>query len=248
MAKVKGLIQLVGTLSGINFYLRKGVLVARSAGGGFTGEAIKMKASMEKVRQNGSEFGEVARMVKAFKIGIAPLLFSTRLPELHGRLMRLFSAVKNEDVVSARGSRTFVKGLASANGKRLLTGFCIPEYSSMFSGFYTKVRFDWATSTLHFSAVQSGLFVFPKAVDGISLQVGVLELGDGEAGCVLKLSDTFFITAANELPEQVVVPDVTAETTRCLVVVSLRQFERKGEGFVPIALKNSFYLEVVGVG
>jgi hypothetical protein len=246
MAKVKGLIQLVGTLNSINFYLRKGVLVARSAGGGFSGEAIKSKPSMEKVRQNGNEFGQVSRMVKVFKMGIAPLLFSHHFPELHGRLMRLFTAVKNEDLVSIRGSRTFMTGLNSAEGRKLMTGFCIPAYSPTFVSLYPKVHFDFTTGCLHFTADLAELFSFMNPVAAISFQVGVLELD--AVGCVLKLAEPLFITAASDLPEQVLVPDFEVSTARCLAVVSLCHYERKGEGFVAIGLKSSFYFEVVGVG
>lgn len=41
MAKVKNIVGLQGTIGGVNFYLRKGVPLARAAGGGFNGDAIK---------------------------------------------------------------------------------------------------------------------------------------------------------------------------------------------------------------
>ncbi len=54
MAKVKSLIELKGTLSGLNFYTRQGVAVVRAAGGGFNGDAIRTKPSMLHVRENGN--------------------------------------------------------------------------------------------------------------------------------------------------------------------------------------------------
>jgi len=70
VAKVKSIIALNGTLGGINFYKRKGVPVARQAGGGFNGEAIKTKASMVHVRENGSEFKGCMQTVQFFKMGL----------------------------------------------------------------------------------------------------------------------------------------------------------------------------------
>ena len=52
MATQKGIISLTGTLGDINFYFRKGKAVARKAGGGFNGKAIKTKPSMVWIREN----------------------------------------------------------------------------------------------------------------------------------------------------------------------------------------------------
>uniref|UniRef100_UPI00404A21B5 hypothetical protein n=1 Tax=Gelidibacter sp. TaxID=2018083 RepID=UPI00404A21B5 len=57
MAKQKGVFPMVGTIGGVNFYYLNGKPVARAAGGGFNEKAIKTKKSMQRVRENGSEFG-----------------------------------------------------------------------------------------------------------------------------------------------------------------------------------------------
>ena len=247
MAKAKGMIQLEGTIGGINYYMRKGKLVARKSGGGFNGKAIKKDPSMVKVRQNGSEFGAVSKMVKAFKTGIAPLLFSNPFPELHGRLMRLFTAVKNEDVVSERGQRTIEAGLDTLKGKRMLIGFSIPEQTKNFGKFYSNVHFDWTTYTLRFTGQIAELFTFSKTVTAVSFQVGLLELGTDEAGCVLSLSEAIFITAADVLPEQVVAPTPKNGSAKCLAIVSVHQYERIGGVLYPVASKKAFCMEVVSV-
>ena len=66
MATQKGIVSLVGTVGGVNFYFRKGKAVARKAGGGFSGKAIKTKASMMRVRENNSEFGHCSSVKKSF--------------------------------------------------------------------------------------------------------------------------------------------------------------------------------------
>ncbi|GGD26304.1 hypothetical protein GCM10011343_15650 [Flavobacterium orientale] len=247
MAKVKGIIQLIGTVGDRNYYMRKGKNVSRKAGGGFDGEAIKTLPSMEKVRNNGTEMGNVSRLVKYFKLGIAPLLFSNKLPELHGRLMSLFLNVKNEDVVAERGQRTFANGAGSVAGRKLLLGYTIAGAKTGFRSLQSQVHFDWATFTLTFRGSSEVLFTFPKGVDAISFQVGVLQLGAGETGCLLTLSETVFITKGGVLPEQLVVPVEEVVTERCLAVVSLHHCKSVGGGYERVALKSGFYFEVVGV-
>lgn len=103
MAKVSGIIQIEGTLSGITFYKRKGVWIARKAGGGFNGKAIKTKASMVRVRENGSEFGRCMKSVQLFKKALFPLLVLVKDTDRHARIVSLFTKIKNSDVVSERG-------------------------------------------------------------------------------------------------------------------------------------------------
>ena len=123
MAKQKGMFPLEGSLGGINFYFRKGKPVARAAGGGFNGDAIKTKPSMERVRENGSEFGMVARAKKLIRLSVAEDLLHAKDGELHGRMMSVLQEVKVADLISERGRRTVWQGLATEAGKKLMTGF-----------------------------------------------------------------------------------------------------------------------------
>jgi len=72
MAKQKGMIPLVGTIGGINFYYLNGKPVARAAGGGFNGKAIKTKSRMQRVLENASEFGHCSKVNKAFRMALRP--------------------------------------------------------------------------------------------------------------------------------------------------------------------------------
>ena len=102
MAKVKSIIALNGTIGDINFYKRKGVLLARTAGGGFNGEAIRTKASMVRVRENGSEFKGCMQTVQFFKQGLQPFLSTFKDGTLHQRLVSLFT--RNQGFGSGSGS------------------------------------------------------------------------------------------------------------------------------------------------
>lgn len=72
VAKQTGIIPLVGALNGINFYYLNGKAIARKAGGGFNGKAIKTKVSMQRVRENASEFGLCSDVNKAFRTALMP--------------------------------------------------------------------------------------------------------------------------------------------------------------------------------
>ncbi len=247
MAKVKGIFQIVGTLGDINFYMHKGKQVARKAGGGFNSESIKTKASMEKVRQNGTEFGRVAGMVKAFRHGITPLLFSNRFPELHSQLMRLFTSIKNEDTLSERGKREFLIGLGTVLGNQMMTGFTISAEESTFQAIHSQVRFDWESMRLHFSSPKASLFSFPKNVAALSIQVAVFHFSDAGSGILLPLSEVVFVSPKDTLPESIVVPVDSPIDGRSMAIVTLHHYERNGQKLQPIALKNAFYLEVVSI-
>lgn len=90
MATQKGILPIVGTLRGVNFYFRKGKPVARKAGGGFNEKANKTKPSMERVRANNSEFGNCSMVKSTFRIALFPFLSYYKEGTLHGRMMHLF--------------------------------------------------------------------------------------------------------------------------------------------------------------
>jgi len=123
MAKQAGILPLVGTIGGVNFYYLNGKPVARRAGGGFNGNAIKSKKSMKRVRENSSEFGHCSQVNKAFREALRPFYKKHRFTYLHSRLMGLFSRLKNLDLVSKRGKRVVANGVTSADGLALLERF-----------------------------------------------------------------------------------------------------------------------------
>ncbi len=119
MAKQIGLLPISGTLDGVNFYLRKGVPVARKAGGGFDSRKIKSSPTMKRVRENGSEFGHCSRVKKVFKDGLFPFFKNYKNGDLHSNMMQLFLAIKDLDLISERGKRNLYSGLQNPESKKL---------------------------------------------------------------------------------------------------------------------------------
>jgi hypothetical protein len=132
MAKQKGLIQFEGTFGNLNFYFRKGVAVARKSGGGFNGKAIKTKASMVRVRENGSEFGAASRVKKLLRLSVQEALLNCSDETLHRRMMTLVQDLKVHDLFSERGKRSVWAGLQTNEGRHLFAAFLFTPKQAVF--------------------------------------------------------------------------------------------------------------------
>lgn len=244
MAKQVGIIPLVGTIDGVNFYMRKGKPVARKAGGGFTGKAIKNGANMERVRENNSEFGHCSRVKKIFKDSLFPFLGKQRNEELQGRLMKLFIGIKNADLVSGRGQRQVGLGLQQADGKALLDGFCFTSFNlPTENGFY-----DAVSTTYTFSAFAPKHLKFVSGATHLELQLGVVVL-DLEA-----MNATLFRSDAARVPKNGSPQDValTAAVPNDasgfrIAVLHYRYLQDVNGAFYGFNEQNGFGLKVVGV-
>ena len=175
MARQKGLFKVTGTLGDVNFYVVKEVGYARKAGGGFNGKAIKSKASMQRVRENASEFGHCSRVKKVFRLALLPLFDPPKSSDLHRRMMGLFTQLKDLDLISERGQRRVAPGIATAKGKRLLHDFVfVPECPAP-AFVLDHSHFDWNTQTLTINSMNLRPLKFPKGATHLKLTLGVLD-------------------------------------------------------------------------
>ncbi|MGV9002822.1 hypothetical protein [Flavobacterium sp.] len=247
MAKVKGIIQLNGTIGGINFYTLNGVQIARKAGGGFNGKAIKTEANMEKVRQNAREFGAVSQFVKHFKGSLAPMLYSFRFPKLHGQLMKLFFGIKKLDVVAVEGSRSVGGGLETLSGRHLLVGFSLPTYHSIYKALYQQVIFDGTSGTFDFGCLRPLFKMLSKEVAAVTVQVGVMDFSTSTVAIpmlqrnILTIDRDSLDSYSMTLSVDGVVPE------KGMAVLSLCYLEYRDGVLSPLLSKDCFYLEVVSV-
>ncbi|MCZ8090071.1 hypothetical protein [Flavobacterium sp.] len=244
MAKQVGIIPLVGTIDGVNFYMRKGKPVARKAGGGFTGKAIKNSATMERVRENNSEFGHCSRVKKLFKDSLFPFLGKQRNEELQGRLMKLFIGIKNADLVSERGQRKVGLGLQQADGKALLVGFCFTPFClPTDTGFY-----DAASTTYTFSDFAPKSLKFLTGATHLELQLGVVVLDLEQMKASLFRSDAVRVAkngAPQAVPLAAAVPNDASGFK--IAVLHYRYLQDVNGAFYGFHEQNGFGLLVVGV-
>src|SRR5690606_1869172 len=175
MAKYKSLFTIIGTIGGINFYVLDGEPVKRDAGGGFTREAIKTKASMVRVRDNNSEFGNCSRLNKVFRQALRPFYVQHKFPLFHSRLMTLFTGLMALDPVNGRGERLVYRGLELDEGKRSLEHFIYTPECQPRDVLPFDFEMDWDTYTLAIPKFQMKQVSFIPGATHIALQFGVLD-------------------------------------------------------------------------
>lgn len=246
MAKVKGIIQLNGTIGDINFYTRKGVPLARKAGGGFTGEAIRTKESMVRVRENGSEFKGCMQSVQFFKMGLNPFLCSFKDGTLHERLVSLFTKIKDLDTVAARGSRTVFGGLQTTAGQLLLKNYLLTSGSNLESVLKQKYLFEW-DSGFTLPDFEGKRVPFPAGATHLALRIGYLTLDFENTIFSFGSSETVYLSPTDAGTIVIPTPALAAAAGMRVGVV-LAQFVQELNGaFYPLKKENSVVMEVVGL-
>lgn len=176
MAKVKGIVSLKGTIGGITYYKTKYGDLAREAGGGFNGEAIRTKASMQRVRENGSEFGHCSKTNKLFREAIGAFYEHYKFAGLHGHLMSMFTRLKDLDTISPRGQRQVGIGVQSEAGKSLLRQFNHTPESQLGNFFPYLPLFHADASLLRYAHIDMTKVKFPKGATHLKLRGGVLDM------------------------------------------------------------------------
>jgi hypothetical protein len=174
MAIQKGILPIEGTLGGVNFYYRKGKAIARKAGGGFNGKAIKTKPNMVRVRENSSEFGNCSKVKSAFRIALSPFLNYYKDGTLHGRMMHLFQEIKKLDAISVRGSRTVGNGILTAEGLNLFKNFTFTPKCNIDVIVPMNRSYDEVSCVYTVADFDIRLVHFPKSATHLELQFGVL--------------------------------------------------------------------------
>jgi hypothetical protein len=246
MAKVKGIIELKGTIGDTNFYKRKGVPLARAAGGGFNGAAIRTKDSMVRVRENFSEFRGCMQSVQFFKMGLNPFLRKFKDGTLHERLVSLFTKIKDLDLVSGRGLRTVDNGLQNPVGQGLLQNYLLTSGSRLDGILHQKVVFEW-DSGFSIPDFEGKAVSFPGGATHLGLQIGYLrpdfETMTSSFGC----SETIYLSK-NDVSLVSIPAPVLADAEGLKVGVVFAQFVQEVNGvFYPLKHEGSVVMEVVSV-
>jgi hypothetical protein len=244
MAKQKGTVKYDGTMDGVNYYFRKGEPLAREAGGGFSSDSIKKHP---RIKENADEFGLVSRAKKLVRLGLHPFLADYADVTLHSRMMTLFQQIKVLDTVSDRGQRTFENGLATDEGRWMMTQF---EFTRQRASEFIpgKGQFDAASQSYTVSNLNPDQLRLPKGATGMRVCLGILQLNFTErtwkffsspplfidAG----FSDTSFTLTPTELPN--------GDNVRIAVLQVRHYAEVNGKQFLLNDLGTQG-LEVVGV-
>lgn len=244
MAKQEGLIRLRGTIDGVNFYFRKGKPIARKAGGGFNGASIKSSATMVRVRENNTEFGHCSQVKKTFSDALLFHFANRKDVTLHSRLMQLFIAIKDCDLISERGKRTINLGLQTEAGQQLLTSF---DFTAMS---FPLLPMDVSSTTLALTLPSFSLmeFKFPVGATHLELFLGVLHLNLDTKTATLNRSATVLLAKGTTIDSLTLMPNAMPNTGGFRLPVLFYSYVQELNGIVyPLHDSKSFGLRVLDV-
>lgn len=147
MARQKGILKLIGSISDLNFYRTGDGYFARSKSS-LTRQRIQEDPAFERTRESNSEFGAVSKDTTIFEQLTAG--FSADVPKsgLRRRLMSLFMAIKKHDMTHVHGERTVTAGLLHPAGLSLLRGFQYNRSVSLESVLALPPAVDWSNCSL----------------------------------------------------------------------------------------------------
>lgn len=235
MAKVKGIVTLQGTLGGVNYYQTIYGPIAREAGGGFNGDAIRTKASMKRVRENGSEFGHCSRVNKLFRQGIGEFYEHYKFAGLHGHLMRLFTGLKDLDTVNERGERRVGLGLATEAGKTLMRTFDYTPESRLSNLWPYKPQIDDSDYTLRFTSIDMTKVKFPKGATHLKLLYGVLDMDFENMTFVRYTAEPVLIDRSFDSHSlDITLTEMPIITQTAIGVLGMRLYQRVDENLYPL--------------
>lgn len=230
MAKNSSLFKIEGTLDNVTFYKSADGYFVRTKGG-VSKNRIMNDPAFVRTRENGSEFGRSASSGKLLRDAVSSFVFKAKDSKLSSRLMKVMSDIKNQDLVSARGERNVVEGLATATGKSYLKGFDFNNRATMRSVFFSPITVDSGTGVITITDLKPTEQIrFPEGATHFSLQSGFVNL-DFETGA----SDIAY-SAVSNLPIDGAVSTITLSPSGVPV----------GSGFEFVVLLIEFFQEVNG--
>lgn len=147
MARESSILKLKGQLDGMSFYKTSDGYQVR-AKGGVDRSRILNDQNFARTRENMNEFGNITSSGKMIRSGIGTFLNRAKDHRASSRLVSIISRVKNMDEESARGHRTFAKGIVFPEAKVMLEGFDFNKEANLDSVLKNKYQLDTDTGIL----------------------------------------------------------------------------------------------------
>jgi len=240
MAKNNSLFKIEGTLDNVTFYKNSDGHYVRTKGG-VSRNRILNDPAFARTRENGEEFGQSASAAKLLRNSMGGIVYRAKDRRLSSRLVKVLSAVKNYDLVSARGKRTVASGLQTAEGKALLQGFEFNQSSSMDSILKAPYTLDTSDGSISIvGLVPSQHLVAPEGATHVTLLSAWLNLDFGTGAQAITYSaETNLLldsVASTVFLEPVGIPAGTG-TSMLVLLVEFSQ-EVNGQAY---ALNNGTY-------
>ncbi|GGK28954.1 hypothetical protein GCM10007962_23990 [Yeosuana aromativorans] len=231
MAKLKSLIKIEGTLDGMTFYKGKDGYLVRTKGG-VSKNRIENDPAFIRTRENGSEFGHIAKSGKVFRQALTPMLADVKDRTLTARMMKILSQIKNTDSTSVRGSRQVGIGLTTPEGKSILKEFDFNSNAKLKGVLLADYQLNTTTGEVtitDFNPMQQ--MNAPGGATHVSFSSGILNLD--------------FVTGEKDVQ---ISPEVNLPINGSLVDVTMTPPALPtGTGQNLFIMKMTFYQEINGV-
>ncbi|MBG7611608.1 hypothetical protein IU405_05025 [Polaribacter sp. BAL334] len=248
MAKLEGIIKLQGTLDGMNFYSYNGKTVVRKAGGGFNGNAIKTSPNMQRVRENGSEFGHSSRVNRVFRNAILSLTFGTPFPNFHRYLMPLFTNLQKLDTTSVRGARKVSQGFATAEGKKMFCQFGYTPDCTFTKMLPFDATIEAETYRLELQFLPFHSMKAPKGATHISLQYGVLAIDFDRFETQLYQATPLVLPLTTDETHFDLVPEILPSVLpHHICILGVRYYQQQEDTLYLLNARESIGLRILGV-
>lgn len=131
MAKNVGLIKFSGALGNLVGYYRNGKYVLQGKGG-FSGDRIKVEERYAVVRANNTDFGRCSKISSMFKSVFDGYLEYLPVYMMFNWIQSQVMGIKNCDLESEKGAKTFLNGLKTEAGSGLFRRFAFAKDTSLF--------------------------------------------------------------------------------------------------------------------
>jgi len=156
MAKNTSLLKIEGTLGELTFYKSQDGFLVKTKGG-VSKQRIENDPAFSRTRENGKEFGHIARSGKVLRDAIRPLLLQAKDTKVTSRVVKVMAAIKNADRTSLRGERQVYKGMTTDEGKSYLKGFDFNNKAVLGSILYKSISVDPVTGVVELSQLRPKL-------------------------------------------------------------------------------------------
>lgn len=247
MAKQTGIIKLTGTIGDVNYYKSKnGGYLARAAGGGFQ-KGSQHKESMVRPMENASEFGRCSKTKRVFRIALAPFLCVRKDGELHGRMMQLFTKLKDLDTVNKRGDRRVGYGMETPMGRQLLKDFSFTPSCNVAEVLAASLNFDFGTRTLRVTNFDIKNVGFPSGATHMALTLGFLHFDFDLLDYQLKNSVPLYIDKNYNAASFEMSTDLPEIAGMAMAVLGVKFYQQVQGTYYLFKSANAVGVEVLGI-
>jgi hypothetical protein len=180
MAKASGIINIQGTIGGINLYMLNGELIARSDSGGFQSNDLKYGANHVRTRETGNEFVRCSSTGKYLRQSLFEVLPPKEYDGQPQHVVKLMTNLRDCDEISLRGQRNAGMGADTEKGRALLKGFTFNSGVYLDSIFRMPIEVDADGGGMTVGGFDASKgFSFPAGATHCRLRFGVLRFDFG---------------------------------------------------------------------